>query len=405
MRSKKLLKLVGAIVLAVVIAIPFAVGCAAPTPAPTEPTKTLNYGVVVALTGPGAEWGIGHLRAIHLWADDVNAAGGIRVGNERYRVEVIGGDTKSDPKVAIEIASKLIHEDGVGFVTVNPPCNEAIQPLLTENKVFSMVNRLPPLLKPEWPYAFSITPDGTDVSRATYIWLQEEHPGLTRVGNIVTDDIFGHGSYDLAVPVYEELGFENAAVQWMPVDVLDVYPFVSAILAKGVDVIDASGAYAEQGGLVVKVARELGFWGPILLTGVLPGLMAEIAGWEKAEGSVTAGGWQHTENWEDATEKELEVYNKYIKKYGSADKINSISYNDGWIFQQAIEKAQSLDPDKILEALHTYEFQTLHGTYRFTGKGRYGIDNQLPPPVWISVFTGGTLKTVGVVVTPLEYFE
>jgi len=46
-------------------------------------------------------------------------------------------------------------------------------------------------------------------------------------------------------------------------------------------------------------------------------------------------------------------------------------------FVAAVKKAQSLDPKKIAEALHTVEFDNLWGKAHFGGKDYYGVANQI----------------------------
>src|SRR5262249_47890860 len=51
--------------------------------------------------------------------------------------------------------------------------------------------------------------------------------------------------------------------------------------------------------------------------------------------------------------------------------------NPGFAFVAAVTKAQSLDPKKIADALHTVEFDNLWGKAHFGGKDFYGIGNQI----------------------------
>src|ERR1039457_5375343 len=50
---------------------------------------TLKIGVVSALSGPGSEWGLAQDGAAKIVAMELNAKGGLKVGNKTYKVEVI----------------------------------------------------------------------------------------------------------------------------------------------------------------------------------------------------------------------------------------------------------------------------------------------------------------------------
>ena len=49
--------------------------------------KTLKIGALGPFSGSGAEWGNYLYQPIKMWADDVNAAGGMTVGGETYKFD------------------------------------------------------------------------------------------------------------------------------------------------------------------------------------------------------------------------------------------------------------------------------------------------------------------------------
>ena len=57
---------------------------AAPPEAPPEAVKTVNVAMVTALSGPAAMWGLPGITGVGILLDDVNAAGGLRVGPGPY---------------------------------------------------------------------------------------------------------------------------------------------------------------------------------------------------------------------------------------------------------------------------------------------------------------------------------
>jgi branched-chain amino acid transport system substrate-binding protein len=50
----------------------------------TAASKTLLFGVSTSLSGASAPTGRGMLRAVEIAAEDINAAGGIKVGGDTY---------------------------------------------------------------------------------------------------------------------------------------------------------------------------------------------------------------------------------------------------------------------------------------------------------------------------------
>ncbi len=78
--------------------------------------KVIKIGFLAPLTGPVAAWGKPGLDGCEIWAERINAAGGIKLGDGDYMVEFVGYDNEYDPAKARTGATKLIHEDGVKFI-------------------------------------------------------------------------------------------------------------------------------------------------------------------------------------------------------------------------------------------------------------------------------------------------
>ena len=234
--------------------------------------------------------------------------------------------------------------------------------------------------------------------------MAKEHPEWKRVAVVSSDDATARATFEGMLPVYEELGFELIDTRWFPVGTPDFYPHVSPAMAEKPDILDLTGTYPEGVGGVIKAARELGFNGPIVTTGMMPKVLIDIAGIDNVEGTLMTSGWEHEELWENASQLERDHYARYMAKFNSEDYLVHVYYDDFYLTQQAIEKAGSLDPDKIVEALHTYEFQALAWKGKFYGEPRYGVPNQFPSPIWVSRITNGEVKAIGMAEPPVELY-
>jgi len=78
--------------------------------------KTLDIGVSDALTGGAAVYGLPQSNAVQLAAEEINAAGGISVGDDSYMLNVIAYDDKANPTEASNAVRKLLDRDGVKFI-------------------------------------------------------------------------------------------------------------------------------------------------------------------------------------------------------------------------------------------------------------------------------------------------
>jgi branched-chain amino acid transport system substrate-binding protein len=82
----------------------------------TAADKTLDIGVSDALTGGAAVYGLPQANAVQMAAEEINAAGGIKVGEDTYMLNVIAYDDKANPTEATNAVRKLIDRDGVKFI-------------------------------------------------------------------------------------------------------------------------------------------------------------------------------------------------------------------------------------------------------------------------------------------------
>jgi branched-chain amino acid transport system substrate-binding protein len=78
--------------------------------------KSLTIGVNDALTGGGAVYGLPQSNAVTMAVNEINAAGGIKVGADIYKLKVIANDDKAAPTEATNSVRKLIDRDNVKYL-------------------------------------------------------------------------------------------------------------------------------------------------------------------------------------------------------------------------------------------------------------------------------------------------
>ncbi len=77
--------------------------------------KTLKVGIIASLTGPGRAWGEATVRCAQVTADYYNERGGVLVGDERVKIELVIKDDALDSGLAATAAHELVMDD-VNFV-------------------------------------------------------------------------------------------------------------------------------------------------------------------------------------------------------------------------------------------------------------------------------------------------
>lgn len=97
----------------------------------------IKVGWLGALTGDQAVWGNNELNTVKMLFDEYNAKGGIDVAGKKYKLEVIGYDTKGDAQEAVNVTRRLTSQDKVVAILGPNASGNAIPmaPILEQAKV------------------------------------------------------------------------------------------------------------------------------------------------------------------------------------------------------------------------------------------------------------------------------
>jgi urea transport system substrate-binding protein len=96
--------------------------------------QPIKVGLISPLTGAWTVYGKAHSAGFQLAVDEINAAGGV-LGR---KIDVIVGDSKTEPRIVVEQANRLIRQDGVDFLagTFSSAERNAAGPVVTSaNKI------------------------------------------------------------------------------------------------------------------------------------------------------------------------------------------------------------------------------------------------------------------------------
>ena len=86
---------------AVLAAIPALIAASlAPMPAAAA-DKVLKIGVLGVMSGPAASWGLVNKYCAEATAQMFNDKGGVKIGTDTYKIEIVSIDDKNDPKLAV----------------------------------------------------------------------------------------------------------------------------------------------------------------------------------------------------------------------------------------------------------------------------------------------------------------
>src|SRR5438132_12343266 len=156
------------------------------TPSAAE-DKTLTIGVLGPLSGGAASYGVELVRGAEMKADEINKAGGLKVGGDVYKIKLVSYDHKALAADAATAANKLVFQDKVKYIignAVGATCN-AVQTVTEPEKVlFPAVCWGTTNPGPAQPHSFRAMLSQWEVAEPFYRWVKEKHPQIKRVAAI-----------------------------------------------------------------------------------------------------------------------------------------------------------------------------------------------------------------------------
>lgn len=401
MRKKSILKVVTGVVLVAVLAIalPLASGCTAPTPEPTPEPKTVNIGAIFALTGEAAGWGLPGLTGMNILIDDINAAGGIEVGGERYLINLIAYDDQHIATEALKGAKKLVLEDDIKFVvSISAPPAESIAPFLTEHNIVhspldvSLIHPDYPCLITGYDYSFR-----TDVVRNVY--CAQTYPEVKRAAMICQNDVLGENMNAWCAAAWESMGVDVVYRELFAYETTDFAPIMSAMLATNPDVIDLSATYPGWSDLLIGLAYDQGFEGMITLNNCDLELTLAEAPAEWLDGRLLDSYPEMGDPWWGEPSPQHDFYAEWIAKYGPGapdDQYRIVTPVD-WLYAVPVqvwiagaEAAGTFDGEAVVAAAKAQtEISTLQGPVFWPAAAEevFGIANLYQAPMYVCAIT------------------
>lgn len=331
--------------------------------ATTEESDTIKLGGNFELSGGASAYGTLMDEGIKMAVAEQNAADGL-LGKE---IEYVSYDNKSEPSESTSVATRLATEDNV--VAILGPATtgaaNAQSPAVTRAKV--------PAILPA-ATGDAVTMDGDSVLDYVFrVCFQDSFQGKALAEFAQTDlqatkaVILVDNSTDYAIGLAdafkETFKGEIVAEENFTAGDTDFKAILTNIAQMDYDVIFLPGYY-EEGGLIIKQAREMGIAQPILgPDGFANSTLVELAGADNVDNVFYAS--HFTPNSEDP--KVQEFLAAFEAEYGKpADSFAALAYDAAQLVFDAITTADSTDPQAITDALAaTEDFEGVTGTFSF----------------------------------------
>ncbi|HLS52068.1 MAG TPA: amino acid ABC transporter substrate-binding protein [Burkholderiaceae bacterium] len=344
---------------------------AAPAIVRAQDRTSIKVGFAISKTGPfvgGAS--ASQIPNYRLWTENVNKAGGIKLGDKRYPIELIEYDDRSQSEELVRATERLINQDKVDFLL--PPWstgfNMAVAPLYFRGD-YPMIapsfatDRMPELVK-RWPNIFSLLDTATSYSEGIVALmndLREKGEINNKVAVVNNTDQFGLELARAAKVALRRDNFDIVYDAGYPMSTQDVTPLIAAAQQGNPDSFLAF-SYPPDTVALTEAARVRGFNPKVYYTGVgtaLPLFPSQFG--DAVQGVMGPGGWN----------PDTPAMQQYIKEHtelvgrGPDHWVSSLCYAGLQALAQATEKVGKIDRPAIIEELDKATFDTVVGPLKF----------------------------------------
>ncbi len=342
--------------------------------------KILKIGTTLPLSGPAAGWGLGLSRMNDFFAEDINKAGGLKVGNDVYKIETIAYDHKGSPSEAAANATRLVSKDKIQYLIGGVIAATGVAELPITQPAKVVTTSLwwgKDIIGPDKPFSFRQTVSQLEIAPAMYAWIAKNNPQIKKVAQINPNDTSGWDTAAAIKDAAQANGMQIVAEEFFERGTKDMYPFLTRILSKKPDLIDVAVTAPGDGAAIVKQLYELGYKGAKAWTcGTNPIQIIQLCGAEAAEGLWFAYG-QSLEG-PNSTPETKALAKRYKEKFNEPLAPHHVtSYFMLEIFTQAMTQTGTTDTTIVSEAVEKkHKFDTSFGPVVLLGKQKYGIDRQ-----------------------------
>jgi branched-chain amino acid transport system substrate-binding protein len=333
-------------------------------------------------------------RGVTLAVEEINAAGGVDVAGEKrpFKIEVI--DTRDlEPGVPVSEAllavEKLILDKKADFIIGGPVRSEAAlaaMPLLSKYKKVSILttgvltpkyNALVAEQYDKFKYCFRIHGEAKNLVGeifANFTELKDKY-GFNNLFIIAQDVSHARGAANIIKAIAEKKGWNVTGLEIYPTGATD---FSMGLLKAKESKTEIINIWMDMPESAILLKQWYDMKIPALPFGSTLAAAEQPGFWKATDGKgeytlcnvVNAGNAPS-----NATPWTMKFYDAYTKRWGIEPEGlgTSSSYMAVYVLKDAIERAGSLDSDKVVTALEKTDIMGVYGRLRFDPKGHQVI--------------------------------
>jgi branched-chain amino acid transport system substrate-binding protein len=355
-------------------------------------------GVPLAVTGNLNQEGAMAKQGYDLWLDWVNGTrGGIEVGGVKHRVRLDYQDDASKPATDGQLAESMISSDGAQFL-LGPygASNTAAVATVAEKHHVPLVSAngsARSIFSNGYRYVFGVQTPAEKNLQVVIDMAANLNPKPASLAMLSADDSFSIEVAKGAVDYATAKGIQVVFNQQYPNGSTNLAGLVAEAKAKNPDIVVNSGHLLEAVA-VNKAAKDLRFSAKMFVYSVGPTMPNFVQSLGKdADYVVTGSQWTAEAQYKpDYYLTSTQYVAAYRKKYDTQDEPNyqvADATAAGIALERAIERANSLNPDKVRDSLASLDVMTFFGRIKFDANGQ-----NVYKPMMVEQIQSGRRQTV-----------
>ncbi len=363
-------------------------GAAAVAPQLLAQGAPVRIGYAIARTGPWAAGAqVSQEPNYLLWAEQVNAAGGLSIkGGAKRQIELLSYDDRSETETCVRTFEKLMGSDKVDLIL--PPwgsgANFAVAPLANRfgYPMLAPTALSRKLIDMNLPYFFSLLQQPDKMMGAMVDMLVAN--GVKTIAIVYMDDLFGLENFAALNNALKKTSIAVVERKSYPLGVKDLAPVLRGIKDQNPDAFIGI-TYPPDTILASRQAREIGFNPKFFYASVGTAFqLYKNVMQANTEGVVGMGSWNVKTSPEAKAyfEAHTKKFNKEPDRWASGHAWAGLQ-----ILQQAVEKV-GLDRKQLREHIAKNEFKTIIGPIRFAGSENASV------PGTVSQWQGSDFEVV-----------
>ncbi len=361
---------------------------------------TIVLGTAISQTGKYAREGKFYVDAYQMTVEAINKAGGVKVGGKAYNLELKMYDDQSDPNLCVRLYTRLVTSDKVNFL-LGPYSSGITIPAssVSEKYEIPMIQgggASEKIFDRGYKYIFGTLPKAEFYFQSAIEAAVKMNPPVKKAALLYSNEAFDRSVAEGSRQWLKEQKVEKVYDEEYQPATQDFTSVLAVIKSKNPDLILLAG----------HVENSLNFIRQSQAADVSPKMWVLTVGPPTADFRKTLGKAADYAYGVTPWVEDMEVGGEIFKSAREFGKLFKERFNydadyhvasgaaDVLAYKFAIEKANSLDPKKVRDALAGLDVETLYGRVKFEATGQIAMGQvliQIQDGKVVPVYVGGKM--------------